>query len=104
LLDVRGASEFERWHIEGAVNIPQEELRQRLGELPSDRAIYCYCRSGLRSYLAYRTLLQNGFEEIYTLAGGGLTFSDYHRNTYATGEPHYPVVAHAEQVMAKRNE
>jgi hypothetical protein len=48
--------------------------------------------------------VQNGFEEVYTLAGGGLTFSDYHRNIYATGEPPYPVVAHAERFMAERNE
>ena len=104
LLDVRSGGEFEKWHIGDAVNIPQSELRQRLGELPRDRAIYCYCRSGLRSYLAYRLLVQSGFQQVYSLAGGGLTFSDYHRNIYATGVPHYPVVAHAQQVMAEQNE
>ena len=102
LLDVRGAGEFEAWHIQGAINIPQSELRDRVAELPRGRAVYCYCRSGLRSYLAYRVLVQRGFDDVYTLAGGGLTFGDYHRNVYATGEPHYPVVAHAEQRMAER--
>ena len=102
LLDVRGQREFEDWHIGDAMHIPHTELRGRLDELPRDRAIYCYCRSGLRSYLAYRVLIQEGFHEVYTLAGGGLTFSDYHRSVYATGKPRYPVISHAEQWMAAR--
>ena len=102
LLDVRGAREFADWHITGAIHIPHTQLRQRIEELPRNRAIYCYCRSGFRSYLAYRVLVQQGFDEVYTLAGGGLTFSDYHRSVYATGRPHYPVVSHAEQWMAAR--
>jgi NADPH-dependent 2,4-dienoyl-CoA reductase/sulfur reductase-like enzyme/rhodanese-related sulfurtransferase len=101
MLDVRDAGEFDEWHIADAVNIPQRQLRERLGELPRDQPIYCYCRSGLRSYLAYRLLVQSGFEEAYTLSGGGLTFGDYERNIYATGEPHYPVIAHAEHWMAQ---
>lgn len=101
MLDVSSASEFDEWHIADAVNIPHTELREHLDELPADRAIYCYCRSGLRSYLAYRVLVQRGFEDVYTLSGGGLTFGDYERNVYATGEPQYPVVAHAEHWMAE---
>jgi len=100
LLDVRGASEVEEWRIADSVNIPHLELRERLEELPRDRPVYCYCRSGLRSYLAYRILVQSGFEKVYTLAGGALTFGNYERNVYATGEPHYPVVAHAEHWTA----
>ena len=102
LLDVRGAHEFEDWHIGDAIHIPHTELRDRIDELPRGRPIYCYCRSGLRSYLAYRVLVQGGFSEVYTLAGGGLTFSDYHRSVYATGRPRYPVISHAEQWMAAR--
>ena len=70
ILDVRTKTEFEAGHIAGAVNIPLDELRQRLDELPSEKAIYLYCQIGLRGYLATRILLQSGFPEVYNLSGG----------------------------------
>lgn len=70
ILDVRTKTEFEAGHIAGAVNIPLDELRQRLHELPSETAIYLYCQIGLRGYLATRILLQSGFPEVYNLSGG----------------------------------
>ena len=80
LLDVRRRDEFDEWHIPGSVLIPHTELRDRLDELPRDRRILCYCRSGQRSYLAYRILVQSGFEDVATLAGGTLTFANVHRS------------------------
>lgn len=70
ILDVRTKNEFEADHIEGAVNIPLDELRHRLEELPSATVIYLYCQIGLRGYLATRILLQSGFPEVYNLSGG----------------------------------
>ena len=61
LLDVRTPEEFARGHIPGAVNIPVDELRQRLDEVPRDREIAAYCQVGQRGYLATRILLQSGF-------------------------------------------
>jgi NADPH-dependent 2,4-dienoyl-CoA reductase/sulfur reductase-like enzyme/rhodanese-related sulfurtransferase len=62
LLDVREPGEWAQGHIPGAVHIPLGQLRQRLGELPKDKPLLVYCRSGQRSYFACRILNQNGFE------------------------------------------
>jgi rhodanese-related sulfurtransferase len=85
LLDVRRRDEFDEWHVPGSLHIPHTELRDRLDELPRDRRILCYCRSGQRSYLAYRLLVQSGFREVATLAGGTLTFANVHREFTAAG-------------------
>jgi hypothetical protein len=57
LLDVRTHSEFAAGHIPGAVNIPVDDLRSRLSEVPRDRQIAAYCQVGQRGYLAIRILL-----------------------------------------------
>ena len=69
LLDVRHPQELAVEQIPGAVNIPLDELRSRLNELPRDREIRVFCRSGQRAYYATRVLLQNGFN-VRNLAGG----------------------------------
>ncbi len=69
LVDVRDPGEFKADHIEGAVNIPLDELRSRMGELPKDREIRAYCFVGQRSYFAARTLIQHGFK-VKNLSGG----------------------------------
>lgn len=75
LLDVRTGKEFRMGAIAGAVNIPVDELRFRLDEVPSDKRIIVYCAIGLRGYVASRILLQNGFNEVYSLSGGYKTYS-----------------------------
>ncbi|MFX1455692.1 MAG: FAD-dependent oxidoreductase [Promethearchaeota archaeon] len=70
LVDVRTKEEFAARTIDGSVNIPIEELRNRLDELAVDKPIYVYCEVGYRSYLALRILLQSGFKEVYELTGG----------------------------------
>lgn len=99
LLDVRTPLEHETWHIPGSVNIPLPELRGRLAEVPRDRPVYTYCRSGFRSYLAYRILRQRGFDEVANLAGGTLTFQSFHRGPLSTGRPGVPVVTYAEDKL-----
>ena len=69
LVDVRTPEEFARGHIEGSVNIPVDELRDRLDEVPRDRHIRLICQSALRSYIAARILEQRGYECSH-LAGG----------------------------------
>jgi NADPH-dependent 2,4-dienoyl-CoA reductase/sulfur reductase-like enzyme/rhodanese-related sulfurtransferase len=69
LLDVRSSQEFSAGAIQGAVNIPVDELRERLNELPRDRPIAAYCQVGQRGYLATRILLQAGFDAA-NLGGG----------------------------------
>lgn len=70
VLDVRTEAEYNAGSINGAVNIPLDELRRRLDEIPKDGAIQVYCQIGLRGYMASRILLQNGFSEVYNLSGG----------------------------------
>ena len=70
LIDVRRKDEFEAGNIEGAINIPVDELRNRLHEIPSNKTLYIYCEAGLRGYLAQRILRQNGYEAVANLSGG----------------------------------
>jgi NADPH-dependent 2,4-dienoyl-CoA reductase/sulfur reductase-like enzyme/rhodanese-related sulfurtransferase len=70
LVDVRTPQEFMQGHIPGAINMPIDELRCRMNELPKNRGIYIYCQIGLRGYLASRILLQSGFDKVYNLSGG----------------------------------
>ena len=69
LVDVRTDAEHARGHVEGALHIPLDELRDRLGELPRDATLYAHCQTGLRSYLACRILAQHGFT-CKNVAGG----------------------------------
>ncbi len=68
-LDTRTVGEYRRGHIEGFVNIPVDELRERLKELDKSKPVYVVCQSGLRSYIASRILIGNGFDA-YNFAGG----------------------------------
>lgn len=92
LLDTRTPAEYGRGHIEGAVNLPLDELRERLPELERGKPIYVNCHSGLRSYLACRILMQNGFE-CYNLSGGYRFYQivmherEDHRPAYPCGLP-----------------
>ena len=73
LLDVRDADETaELGKLKDSVNIPLDELRDRLGELPSDRRIVAYCQKGQRGYLATCLLRGHGFENTANLRGGFL--------------------------------
>jgi NADPH-dependent 2,4-dienoyl-CoA reductase/sulfur reductase-like enzyme/rhodanese-related sulfurtransferase len=69
VLDVRTAEEYASGHVPGAVNIPIDELRPRLGELPKDREIWSYCYVGQRSYIGVRMMVQHGFNA-KNLTGG----------------------------------
>jgi len=75
IIDTRTPEEHEIGYIAGAVNIPVDDLRDRLSEIPHDKKIILYCAIGLRGYLASRILSQNGFTEIYNLSGGYKTYS-----------------------------
>ncbi|NLF61947.1 MAG: FAD-dependent oxidoreductase [Lentisphaerae bacterium] len=73
LLDVREEEEFAEGCVPGAVNIPMNSLRERHVELPHDRKIFVYCRSGVRSYVMERVLRQLGYD-VVTVSGGILTW------------------------------
>ena len=75
LVDVRTADEYSLGSIPGAINIPVDELRNRLSELPKDKPIVVTCAVGLRGYLAYRILVQHGYKDVKNLSGGYKTWS-----------------------------
>ena len=71
LLDVRTRTEQHReCFIEGAINMPLDELRDRMGELDPTKKVYIQCARGVRGYLASLILSHHGFEHIYHIAGG----------------------------------
>ncbi|NVJ57688.1 MAG: pyridine nucleotide-disulfide oxidoreductase family protein [Vibrionaceae bacterium] len=74
LLDVRNPGELEAVGcLEGAINIPVDQLRQRMDELPIDKEIIIYCQVGLRGNVAYRQLVNNGYKA-RNLIGGYRTY------------------------------
>lgn len=76
LIDVRTPDEFATGAIEGAVNIPLDDMRARLDYIPADKPIVLYCGVGLRGYLASNILRQRGFSNVRNLIGGIKTFRD----------------------------
>ena len=74
LLDTRTKREYLKGHTEDFINIPLDDLRDRLDELDNNKKIYVMCQSGLRSYLATRILVQNGYDA-YNFIGGYRLYS-----------------------------
>ncbi len=73
LVDVRTAEENSLGTIEGAINIPLDEIRERVDEIPKDKKILLFCAVGLRGYVASRILSQKGYD-VYNLSGGYKTY------------------------------
>ena len=73
VLDVRDPDEYEKGHVDHAVNIPLNDLRRRMSELPKEKEISIHCLVGIRSYYACRILSQNGYR-VKNLSGGSLTY------------------------------
>lgn len=82
LVDVRTEAEHARGHIPGSINIPVDELRERLSELDASKEIWVYCQVGLRGYTASRILNQKGFQT-RNLTGGYVT---YQMHEYKPGQ------------------
>ncbi len=72
VLDARTVKEHGAGHVRGALHIPVDDLRARLGEIPRGRRLAVMCRSGFRAHLATRVLLANGFDDVVNVTGGWL--------------------------------
>ena len=85
LLDTRTPGEYHRGHIEGFINIPVDELRDRLSDLDKNKKVYIICQSGLRSYIAYRILTQEGYD-CRNFSGGFRLYETVTGDKEAAGE------------------
>ncbi len=74
LIDVRTPDEHALGSIPGSINIPLDDMRERLDEIPSDKPVFLYCGIGLRGYLASNILKENGFKDVRNLIGGIKTY------------------------------
>lgn len=90
LLDVRASNEFDEEHIEGAINIPVADLRERHTELNKEDTIITICSSGNRSSLGVSILSQHGFKNLYNVAGGmtGYSAAGYAKRCTVCQNPH----------------
>ena len=75
LIDVRTPDEFNLGAINGAINIPLDNIRHHLNDIPKNKPIVLYCGVGLRGYLASNILRQNGFNDVRNLIGGLKTYT-----------------------------
>jgi NADPH-dependent 2,4-dienoyl-CoA reductase/sulfur reductase-like enzyme len=89
LVDVRKPVEFDLGNIKGSVNIPVDDLRKRIGEIPKDKKIVLICHSALRSYIAARILEQKGYECCH-LAGGYRLYASVMKDSAAGSPSDYP--------------
>ena len=77
LLDVRTEAEYNAGTVHGAVNIPLDELRNRLDEISENRTVYIFCQQGMRGYLAQRIIAQRLTNQVFNLSGGYLLYQSY---------------------------
>lgn len=80
IVDVRIPESFNIKTIDGAVNIPLAQLRQRINEIPKDRKVILVCNTGYTSYVASRILIQNGYNNVYSLLGGMQLFKEIEKD------------------------
>ncbi len=80
VVDVRIPASYNTKTIDGAVNIPLASLRERAGEIPTDKKVILVCDSGYTSYLASRILIQKGFNNVYSLMAGMKLYKEIQRD------------------------
>ena len=83
LIDVRTPDEYALGTIPGAINIPLDDMRERMSEIPADRPVWLFCGVGLRGYLASNILKANGYKDVRNLIGG--------LKTYKAATPKLPI-------------
>ncbi len=113
LVDVRSDEEYKNGHVEGAINIPVDSLRERLSELDPKKTIVEYCQVGLRGYVADRILSQNGYQ-VMNVTGGYKTASSLkfdpakdnnkHNPSNGTGSKHMVIDPDTQAIKVENNQ
>ncbi len=70
IIDTRAASQFEKSHVEGAISIPQDKLRNAARSLDRNKLTITYCNKGVTGNAAQNILINSGFKVVYNLSGG----------------------------------
>jgi phage shock protein E len=86
VLDVRSPEEFVSGHVPGAVNVPYDQVAARFAELPKDKDIVLYCRSGRRAQLAADVLAGNGYTRLQHLEGDMAAWTEAGRPVAVPGD------------------
>jgi rhodanese-related sulfurtransferase len=87
VLDVRTPDEYAAGYVPGAVNIPHDQLASRLAEVPKDREVVVYCRSGRRSEIAGQVLSGHGYTKLEHLQGDMMGWQDAKRPVEVPRDP-----------------
>lgn len=91
LIDVRPSSAYKTKTIAGSVNIPINEIRSRIDEVPKDKKVVLFCNTGYTSYNASRILIQKGFNNVYSFMGGITLYNEIIKNKENTVRVEIPV-------------
>jgi len=87
VLDVRTPEEYVAGHVPGAVNIPYDQVGARLAEVPKDKQVVLYCRSGRRAVMASEVLAANGYTRLQHLEGDILGWQEKQRPVEVPRDP-----------------
>jgi len=87
VLDVRTPEEFVAGHVPGAVNIPYDQVAARIAEVPRDKDVVLYCRSGRRAGMAAEVLATNGYTRLQHLEGDMIAWQEQHRPVEVPRDP-----------------
>lgn len=85
LIDVRMSAAYKTKTIDGAINIPINEIRNKIDEIPTDKKVILFCNTGYTSYNAARILMQKGFNNVYSLMGGITLYNEIIKNKKRNG-------------------
>lgn len=100
LIDVRANLAYKTKTIDDAVNIPIDEIRSRIDEIPTDKKVVLFCNTGYTSYNASRILTQKGFNNVYSLMGGITLYKEITKNKEAKVGKKAPVAVGVHSVSS----
>ena len=104
VIDVRPANIFAIKSVDGSVNIPIDELRNRINEVPKDKKVILMCNTGYTSYVASRILAQNGYDNVYSFMGGIKLYKELENNNNDKSSDKLPTQAGSSKMMMESND
>lgn len=100
VLDTRSPEEYSTGHVPGAINVPYDQVAERLAEIPRDKDVVLYCRSGRRTQIAAETLAENGYTRLLHLDGDMNAWEKNQRKIETPADPAACIAALKSQATA----